>query len=69
MKTAQFAKVRLIKVNDLNLTEVSLISFFHFICVTANASELFCMVHLKKNVERFLYHSNLSFQLSSCMYM
>ena len=33
---------------------------FHFMCVVANASELFCMAHFA-NTERFLYHSNLSF--------
>ena len=41
-----------------NSSWVSLV--FRFIYVAANASELFCMVHLT-NIERFLYYSNLSF--------
>ena len=45
--------------NELKLTQVELFSFFHFICVAANASELFCMAHLA-NIDLFLYHSNLS---------
>ena len=52
--------MRFMKVNELKLTQVELFSFFHFMCVAANASELFCMAHLA-NYERFLYHSNLSF--------
>ena len=35
-------------------------SFFHFMCVAADASELFRMAHLA-NIECFLFHSNLSF--------
>ena len=38
-------------VNEPYKTE--LILFFHFMCVTANASELFCLAHLE-NTERFL---------------
>ena len=49
-----------IQANKLKLAQVELFSFFHFMCAAANASELFCMVHLADN-ERFLYHSNLSF--------
>ena len=48
------------KVNELKLTEVELFEFFHFMCVAANASELFCMAHLA-DIERFLCHSNLPF--------
>ena len=33
---------------------------FQFMCVAANASELYCMDHLA-NIEHFLYHSKLSF--------
>ena len=60
MKVTQLEKVRFIKVNELKLTQVELSSFFHFMCVAANASELFCMAHLA-NIERFLYRSRLSF--------
>ena len=42
----------------INLSWVILV--FHFMCVAANESELFCMAHLT-NFERFLYSSNLSF--------
>ena len=42
----QLEKVRFTKVNDLKLTQVELISFYHLSCVAANASELFCMAHL-----------------------
>ena len=52
--------MRFIKVNELKLTEVELFSIFHFMCMAANASELFCMAHLS-DTERFLYHSNLPF--------
>ena len=34
--------------------------FFLFMCVAANASELFCMARLA-NIKSFLYYSNLSF--------
>ena len=37
-------------------------------CVAANASKLFCMTHLA-NIERFLYHSNLLFSISSFIWM
>ena len=57
-----------IEVNELNLTQVELFYFFHFMCVAPNASELFCMAYLA-NIERFLYHYNLSFQISSFIYM
>ena len=46
--------MRFIKVNDLKLTQVELFSFFHFMCVAANASELFYMARLE-NIERFFY--------------
>ena len=52
-------KGHFIKVNELKLTQVELFSLFHFICIVAKASELFCMAHLA-NSERFLYHSNLT---------
>ena len=60
LKVTQLEKVRFIKVNELKLTQVELFLFFHFICVAANASELFCMAH-SANIELFLYHSNFSF--------
>ena len=60
LKITQLEKVYFIKVNELNLSQGELFQFFHFMCVAANASELFCAVHLA-NVERFLCHSNLSF--------
>ena len=41
---------------------------FHFMCVAANASQLFCMTRLE-NSERFLWHSNLSFWISDFMCM
>ena len=60
LKISQLQKVHFIKVNDLKLTQVELFKFLHFMCIAANASELFCMAHLA-NIESFLYHSNLSF--------
>ena len=45
---------------ELKLTQVQLISFFHFKYVAGNVSELFFMTHLVNN-ERLLYQSNLSF--------
>ena len=54
-KSKQLEKVLFIRVN-----EIELFSFFNFMCVSANACELFCMVILE-NIERFLYHSKLSF--------
>ena len=48
-----------IKVNKLKLAQVELFSLFHFMCVAANTSELFCVAHLA-NIERFLYHYNVS---------
>ena len=56
----QLEKAHFIKVNEIKLTEVELLLFFHFICVADIASELFCMAHIA-NFESFLYHSNLSF--------
>ena len=44
----------------VKLIQAELFSLFHFMCVAANAFELFCMAHLA-SIERFLYHSNLSF--------
>ena len=43
-----------IKVNEFKSTEVELFSFLQFMCVAANAPELFYMAHLA-NTERFLY--------------
>ena len=57
----QLEKVHFIKVNELKLIQVELLWFFHFMCVAANAPELFCMTHLA-NIERFLYHSKLFFK-------
>ena len=59
-KITQLEKVSFIKVDDLKLTQVEFLSFSHFMCGAANASEIFCMAHLA-NIEHFLYHSNLSF--------
>ena len=56
----ELEKVRFIKVNEIKLTQTELFSFFHFICATANASELFCMAQIA-NIVFFLYNSNLSF--------
>ena len=53
-------EAQFIKVNELKLTPVELFYFFHFMCAAANASDLFTMAHLEE-IERFLYHSNLSF--------
>ena len=41
LKITQFEKMRFIKVNELKLTQIELFLFFHFMCVAANASELF----------------------------
>ena len=60
MKITQLEKVHLIKMNELKLTQVELFYFYHFMCVAANASELFRMTYLA-NIERSLYHSNLLF--------
>ena len=46
-----------IKVKELKLTHVEIFNFVHFICVVANASEVFSMAHLA-NIERFLCLSN-----------
>ena len=54
--------MRFIKVNELKLSQIEIFLFFHFMCVAANASELFCMAHLA-NIERFLLHSNFSFKM------
>ena len=58
LKINQLENVRFIKVDDLKFTQVELFLFFHFKCVAAYVSDLFCMAHLASN-ERFLYHSNL----------
>ena len=60
LKIIQLEKVLFIKVNEIKLTQVELFLFFQFMCVAANASELFCMAY-SVNVDRFLYHFNLSF--------
>ena len=54
----QLMKLHFMKVNELKLTRVILV--LHFMCIAANASELLCMAH-SVNIERFLYHFNLSF--------
>ena len=59
LKVTQLEKVHFMKANMLKLTQVE-VFFFHFMCVAVNASEMFCRAHLA-NMERFLYHSNLSF--------
>ena len=47
--------------NELKLTQVELFQNFHFMCVAANASELFCMAHLT-NIECFLYFLTFDFK-------
>ena len=42
LKVTQLEKVRFINVNKLKLTQDELSSIFHFMCVAANASDLFC---------------------------
>ena len=49
-----------IKVKELKLTQVELFKFFDFMRVAANVPKLFRMAYVA-NVERFLYHSNISF--------
>ena len=56
------------KVSELKLTQVELFSFFHFMRVAANASELLCMAHLASNA-RFLYPSNPSFRALNFIYI
>ena len=56
----QLEKMRFIKLNELELTQVELFQFCPFKCVAATASELFCLAHLA-NIQSFLYHSNISF--------
>ena len=46
MKITQLEKVHFIKVNEIKLIQDKLFSFFHFIYVVANSSELFCVPHL-----------------------
>ena len=60
LEIAELEKARFIKVNELKLTQDELFWFFHIMCAAANASALFSMAFLA-NIERFLYHSNLSF--------
>ena len=60
LKMTQLEKAHFINVNELKLTEVELLQFFHFMYIAINASELFCVTHLA-NIKRFLYHSKLSF--------
>ena len=53
LKKTQLEKALFIKENELKLTEVELFYFFfHFMCVVAKASELFCMAHSAK-IKRF----------------
>ena len=61
MKINQLEKMNFIKVNEVKLTKVEFFSFFHFMYVAANASELLCMAHLANGERIFLYHSNLPF--------
>ena len=42
------------KVNELNLTPVELISLFHFMRAAANASGLLCMAYLANNERLFM---------------
>ena len=60
LNITQLEKARFIKVNKLKSTQIELFYFFYFMCVAANASELFCVAYLA-NIERFLYDSILSF--------
>ena len=60
LKITQLETVRFIKVNELKLTQFEILNVFHFMCVAAKACELFCKAYLA-NIERFLYHSKLSF--------
>ena len=48
-KITHLEKMHFIKVNELKLTEVEFFYFFHFMCIVANAAELFYMAHLAKN--------------------
>ena len=69
MKINQLDKVRFIKINELKLTQIEFfLLFFLFMCVAANVHELFSMDDLA-NIEGFLYHSNLSFQMSNFICM
>ena len=52
MMITQLEKLDFINGNELKLTQVELFQFFRFMCVAANASELFCMAHLA-NIEYF----------------
>ena len=52
MKITQLEKVHFIKVNELQLTQVELFQYVHFMCVAADTSELFSMAYLE-NMERF----------------
>ena len=61
LKITQLEKASFIKVKELKLIEVELFQFVHFMCVAANASELFCMAHLA-NIEWLLYSSNFHFK-------
>ena len=45
--------MRFIKVNELKLTQGESFSYVHFMCVAANASELFCIAHLTNNEPYF----------------
>ena len=48
-EATQLEKARFIKMNELKITQVELLWFFHFNCVVANVSELFCMTHSPNN--------------------
>ena len=48
-------------VNESKLTLIEIFYFFRFICIAANASQLFCMTLLAYN-GRFLYHLTFHFK-------
>ena len=64
LKITQFDKAHFIKMNELKLTEVELFSFFHFMLIHRI---IFCGP--LANIDHFLYHSNLSLQMSNFISM
>ena len=52
MKITQLEKARVIKVNELKLTQEELLSLNHFKCLVAKVSKLFHVANLANN-ERF----------------
>ena len=69
MKVTQLKKKRFIKENELKLTQAELFSFFHFMCVATNASELFCMAHLanNKHVHAFVHGGTFLTEINKIM--